>query len=96
MSARAQERVTRAYERPALFYDLSAPMERVGLAGRRRRLPAHARARVPEAGAETGRNLQLYPSDAELTGIDSEALEVRRDGIWRELVARPSDHRSEA
>jgi hypothetical protein len=97
MSARAQERVTRADERPALFYDLwSAPMERLGLAGRRRRLLAHARARPLEAGAETARNLQLYPSDAESTGIDLEALEVRRDGIRRELVARPSDHGSEA
>ena len=47
----------------AAAYDrLMAPIERGGLADRRRRLLARASGRVLELGAGTGANLTLYPS----------------------------------
>ena len=95
--AREQERVTRRYERIAPLYDLwNAPMERFGLDSRRRRLLGRARGRVLEAGIGTGRNLEHYPNDVELTGIDVaermlERSRLRADALGRTLELRRAD-----
>lgn len=66
-----QQRVTEAYNRTARFYDLyDRPMDLLGVRRRRRRLLAQATGATLEIGVGTGRNLDLYPSDVELTGID--------------------------
>ena len=59
------------YDRIARFYDvMNAPMEMMGGAKRRVRLLSRARGRTLEVGIGTGRNLDLYGSDVDLTGVD--------------------------
>ena len=69
-----QAHVRRVYDRIARVYDLwNAPMEWLGLRTKRRRLFAQARGATLEAGIGTGRNLELYPDDVAITGIDVSA-----------------------
>ena len=66
-----QEQVSRRYDRVARFYDLySGPMESMGVGSKRRRLVGRARGFVLEAGIGTGRNLEHYPPEARVLGID--------------------------
>ncbi len=61
----------RVYDRIAPIYDLmEAPMEWLGGRSRRERVIGGACGEVLEVGVGTGRNLALYPPDAEVTGID--------------------------
>lgn len=64
-------KVARRYDRIAALYDLyEAPMERFGLAQRRRRLVGRARGTVLEVGAGTGRNLEHYHRATRLVALD--------------------------
>lgn len=67
-----QAQVTRRYDRMAWLYDLyDAPMEWFGGVRRLRRdLLSRARGHVLEVGVGTGKNLEFYPSDVNLTAID--------------------------
>ena len=69
---REQAETTRRYDRNAFLYDLyDWPMDVLGgVRRRRKRLLGHAEGRVLEIGVGTGRNLDLYPPDVELCGID--------------------------
>lgn len=61
----------RRYDRIARLYDVvEAPMDLLGGRARRRRCVAQARGRVLEVGIGTGRNLELYPQEVDLVGID--------------------------
>ncbi len=61
----------RVYDRIAPLYDLySGPMEWMGGAQRRRRLLGQAQGTVLEVGVGTGLNLEHYPPDVHVTGID--------------------------
>jgi ubiquinone/menaquinone biosynthesis C-methylase UbiE len=61
----------RIYDRVAPIYDLySGPMEWMGGARRRRRVLARATGQVLEAGVGTGLNLEHYPAEVHVTGID--------------------------
>ena len=63
--------VTRVYERVAPIYDAyDGAMDLMGGTARRRRLIARARGKTLEVGVGTGRNLEHYPAEVELTGID--------------------------
>lgn len=67
----AQDHVTRVYDRVARIYDLyDAPMEWLGGSHRRDRVLRRAHGEVLEVGIGTGRNLDRYPADVRLTGID--------------------------
>lgn len=67
----SQDAVTARYDRIARFYDaFDKPMDLLGVRRRRRRLLSRARGDTLEVGVGTGRNLGLYPSGIELTGID--------------------------
>lgn len=67
----AQDAITARYDRNARFYDLfDKPMDLLGVRRRRKRLLAEAQGKTLEVGVGTGRNLDLYPDDVELTGID--------------------------
>jgi ubiquinone/menaquinone biosynthesis C-methylase UbiE len=64
-------RTARVYDRIASIYDLmEAPMEWMGGRSRRKRVIAGARGDVLEIGVGTGANLEHYPEDVALTGID--------------------------
>ncbi|MFO7892819.1 MAG: methyltransferase domain-containing protein [Longimicrobiales bacterium] len=64
-------RDARVYDRIAPVYDLiEAPMEWLGGRDRRVRVISGAHGDVLEVGVGTGRNLDLYPDDARVTGID--------------------------
>ena len=66
-----RERVARVYDRIAPFYDwYESPMDLVGGRDRRMRVAGGAHGKVLEVGVGTGRNLPLYPDDAEITAID--------------------------
>ena len=66
-----QQEVTARYDRIARFYDLvDKPMDLLGVSRRRRRLLSRASGATLEVGVGTGRNLDLYPDDIDLTGID--------------------------
>lgn len=94
MSAWTQERVTRVYDRLAPLYDLwSAPMERLGLERKRRRLLAQARGRVLEAGIGTARNLDCYPAETELSGIDISPRMIERARRRASRLGREVDFR---
>lgn len=69
---RVQAATTRRYDRNAFVYDLyDWPMDVLGgVRRRRRRLLAQATGRALEVGIGTGRNLDLYPPDVELCGVD--------------------------
>lgn len=69
---RVQDATTRRYDRNAFVYDLyDWPMDVLGgVRRRRRRLLGQAQGRVLEVGIGTGRNLDLYPPDVELCGVD--------------------------
>lgn len=70
----SQRAVTRAYDRLARVYDLyDTPMDWLGVRRRRRRILGRAQGDVLELGIGTGRNLELYPEDVRLTGIDISA-----------------------
>lgn len=92
-----QVRVTRRYDRIAPLYDVwNMPMELFGLASMRQRLFQRARGRVLEAGVGTGRNLEHYPPDLELTGIDVsermlERARLRADAGGRKVELRRAD-----
>lgn len=61
----------RVYDRIAPIYDfMEAPMEWFGARDRRARVIGGAHGDVLEVGVGTGRNLELYPDDARVTGID--------------------------
>ena len=77
-----QAATNRRYDRSARIYDLyDWPMDVLGgVARRRRRVLARARGRVLEVGVGTGRNLDLYPEDVELTGIDASTGMLGRAG----------------
>lgn len=64
----------------AQTYDLSLrPMERAGLADRRRRLLSAARGEVLEVGAGTGLNLAHYPAEIErLVAVEPDADMAKR------------------
>lgn len=63
--------VARRYDRIARFYDaFEAPMDLLGARRRRARSVAGATGRTLEVGIGTGRNLDHYPPDVELAGID--------------------------
>lgn len=63
--------VARRYDRVARFYDaFEAPMDLLGGRRRRARCVAPATGTTLEVGIGTGRNLDLYAPEAELTGID--------------------------
>jgi ubiquinone/menaquinone biosynthesis C-methylase UbiE len=74
-SAGTQADVTARYDRIARFYDIvDRPMDLLGgVARRRRRLLARARGATLEVGVGTGRNLDVYPPDADVIGIDTSA-----------------------
>lgn len=75
-----QGAVTARYDRIARFYDLiDLPMDVFGgVARRRRRLLARAHGAVLEVGVGTGRNLDVYPPDTDVTGIDVSAKMLAR------------------
>jgi ubiquinone/menaquinone biosynthesis C-methylase UbiE len=69
----------RRYDRIARVYDLvEAPMDAMGGQRRRRRCVGGAQGRVLEVGIGTGRNLELYPPDVELVGVDIAAAMLAR------------------
>lgn len=92
-----RSRVARVYDRIAPVYDLyEAPMDRLGGRDRRERVIGDAHGDVLEVGVGTGRNLELYPDDARVTGIDvsEQMLERARDragGLDREVELRLAD-----
>jgi ubiquinone/menaquinone biosynthesis C-methylase UbiE len=66
-----QSSTARVYDRMASIYDLmEAPMEWMGGRARRESVIAGARGDVLEVGVGTGANLEHYPAEISLTGID--------------------------
>jgi len=66
-----QSSTARVYDRMASIYDLmEAPMEWMGGRSRRKSVISGARGDVLEIGVGTGANLEHYPEDVSLTGID--------------------------
>jgi ubiquinone/menaquinone biosynthesis C-methylase UbiE len=87
MSKGKDSSVARVYDRIAPFYDFhEAPMDFFGGRDRRRRVVGEAHGEVLEVGVGTGRNLEYYPSDARVTGIDiSERMLERARSRARDL-----------
>ncbi|MGK7313012.1 MAG: class I SAM-dependent methyltransferase [Candidatus Longimicrobiales bacterium M2_2A_002] len=90
----------RAYDRIAPIYDLmEAPMEWLGGRDRRARVINGAHGDVLEIGVGTGRNLELYPPDADVTGIDIsermlERARARASSLERSPELRVADAES--
>jgi ubiquinone/menaquinone biosynthesis C-methylase UbiE len=86
------ERVRHFYGRAARDYDGWMDLfDRLFIGDGRARVCARASGRTLEVGVGTGRNIPLYPSDVELTGVDLTPgmLDVAR----RRSVDRPVDLR---
>ncbi len=82
--------VSRRYDRIARFYDaFEAPMDLLG--GRRRRVRTihGASGRTLEVGIGTGRNIDLYPPEVELTGIDIAPKMLARAERRADKLRRP-------
>ncbi len=91
------ERVRRIWERLAPRYDKDIRfLEKVLFAGGREWVCSHARGEVLEIAVGTGRNLEYYPPDVRLTGIDLSAsmLDIARqraDQLGRQVDLRVGD-----
>jgi len=91
------ERVRRIWERLAPRYDKDIRfLEKVLFAGGREWVCSHARGEVLEIAVGTGRNLEYYPPDVRLTGIDLSAsmLDIARqraDQLRRQVDLRVGD-----
>jgi ubiquinone/menaquinone biosynthesis C-methylase UbiE len=91
------ERVRRIWERLAPRYDKDIRfLEKVLFAGGREWVCSHARGEVLEIAVGTGRNLEYYPPDVRLTGIDLSAsmLDIahqRADQLGRQVDLRVGD-----
>jgi ubiquinone/menaquinone biosynthesis C-methylase UbiE len=89
--------VARVYDRVAPLYDLcEAPMDFFGGRDRRRRVLAGAGGDVLEVGVGTGRNLEHYPGDVRITGIDIsermlEKARSRARRLGRDVTLRRAD-----
>jgi len=71
VTAPSTERVRQVYERDADRYDRQmAIWEKVLFAGVRQWAVGRTAGRILEIGVGTGRNLPLYPPDADLIGVD--------------------------
>jgi ubiquinone/menaquinone biosynthesis C-methylase UbiE len=69
--ADARDPVARVYDRVARFYDIyDTPMDWLGGARRRRRVLSRATGRVLEVGIGTARNVEHYPPDVQVIGVD--------------------------
>lgn len=67
----ATDRVRAVYDKQAAHYDaLIALPERLLFAGGRQWACRHAAGRVLEVGVGTGRNIEFYPPEVELTGLE--------------------------
>jgi ubiquinone/menaquinone biosynthesis C-methylase UbiE len=63
--------VARVYDRVARFYDIyDTPMDWLGGARRRRRVLGRATGHVLEVGIGTARNVEHYPPEVQVTGVD--------------------------
>lgn len=86
--------VARVYDRVAPLYDLyEGPMDALGGRARRRRVIEGARGEVLEVGVGTGRNLELYPQEARVTGIDISERMLDRARRRAEALGRAADLR---
>ncbi|MFP5579304.1 MAG: class I SAM-dependent methyltransferase [Acidimicrobiia bacterium] len=82
--------VGRRYDRIARFYDaFEAPMDLLGGHRRRARTITGASGRTLEVGIGTGRNIDLYPPEVGLTGIDIAPQMLRRAEMRAEKLRRP-------
>ncbi|NOY55254.1 MAG: methyltransferase domain-containing protein [Actinobacteria bacterium] len=88
----SQAEITRRYDRIAPLYDLyDAPMERLGTLRRRRRLVSQARGTTLEVGVGTGKNLEHYPQDVQLVGIDVSEGMLKRARRRAKRISAPVD-----
>src|SRR2546425_4534388 len=91
------ERVRRIWEKLAPQYDKDIKLfEKVLFAGGREWVCSRARGEVLEIAVGTGRNLEYYPADIHLTGIDLSAsmLDIARqraDQLGRQVDLRVGD-----
>lgn len=73
------QRQLSVWQKAASRYDRAmAPLERGLLAGSREWVGERAHGRVLEVAIGTGRNLEFYPPDVELTGVDLSPAMLRR------------------
>lgn len=61
------EIIRKRYNRTSIFYDCMDTMVKDEV---RKKILSHAQGKVLEAGVGTGKNLQFYPEDCQVTGID--------------------------
>lgn len=87
-------RVRDVYDRQAEHYDaVIAVAERLLFHGGREWACRQVSGRVLEVGIGTGRNLPLYPPDAELTGIELSPAMLDRARVRAARLGRPADLR---
>jgi len=85
-----QAAVTRVYERIARVYDTyDGLMDLMGGSARRQRVVGRALGKTLEVGIGTGRNLEHYPAEVELTGIDVSARMLARARLRAKRLRRP-------
>lgn len=67
----ASEKIKRRYNRAARFYDvLEKPMEMMSLKKWRMEVMKDLKGKVLEVGVGTGKNIEYYPDNADMTAID--------------------------
>jgi ubiquinone/menaquinone biosynthesis C-methylase UbiE len=87
-------RVRDIYDRQARYYDaVIAVAERLLFQGGREWACRQVSGRVLEVGIGTGRNLPLYPPDAELTGIELSPAMLEQARVRAARLGRPADLR---
>lgn len=85
----ARSVVARRYDRVARYYDaFEAPMDLLGGRRRRARTVSGATGRTLEVGVGTGRNLDLYASNIDLTAIDISPKMLARAERRAQRIAR--------
>jgi ubiquinone/menaquinone biosynthesis C-methylase UbiE len=73
------DRQRTVWQKAASRYDRAmAPLERGLLAGSREWIAERAHGRILEVAVGTGRSLEFYPSDVDLTGVDLSPAMLRR------------------
>lgn len=78
----ANEKIKRRYNRVARFYDvLEKPMEMMSLKKWRMEVMKVLKGKVLEVGVGTGKNIEYYPDNVDMTAIDfsEKMLEIARE-----------------
>ena len=91
---KASEKISKRYDRAAKFFEMSESMMEKGKMGLwRATVWQEAKGKILEVGVGTGKNIQYYPDDAEVTAIDFSEKMLEKAKMRAEKLVKSVDLR---